>query len=141
MYNLVVEADLYKNWSVLQTQRLQVESIVSLLSNLSGSILGVMGILGFVMNQVEENYMKYQRKKGIRNNFSKLVANSKKMFYKNFFIKNNQNSMVNSDLNIERSLNANIQPNSMMLTYNGESLSTFRFDDPMNYKVEGLDIP
>jgi len=53
MYNLSVEADLYKNWVVLETQRFQVQSIISLLSNLSGSILGVMGILGFIMNIVE----------------------------------------------------------------------------------------
>jgi hypothetical protein len=84
--------------------------------------------------------MKYQRKKGIRNNLSKLLENSQKKFYKNFFIKNKKFSMVNSDLNIERSMNVIIRPNSRMLTYNGEYLSTFRFDDPMNYKVEGFDI-
>ena len=60
---LQVDVILYKNWAVLYTQRLQVQNIGTLLSNLSGSILGILGVFGFFMGLFEGTYINHMKKR------------------------------------------------------------------------------
>jgi hypothetical protein len=79
-----VDVVLYKNWAVLYTQRLQVQPIGTLLSNISGSICGILGIFGFLMGLFEEKYTKYARKRSYELNLKKLGENGEGIMDKNF---------------------------------------------------------
>jgi hypothetical protein len=79
-----VEVVLYKNWAVLYTQRLQVQPIGTLISNISGSLCGILGIFGYFMGLFEEKYTKYARKRSHRLNLKKLVENGEGILDKNF---------------------------------------------------------
>jgi hypothetical protein len=79
-----VDVVLYKNWAVLYTQRLQVQPIGTLLSNISGSICGILGVFGYFMGLFEVNYTKYARKRSQELNLKKLRENSEGILDKNF---------------------------------------------------------
>jgi hypothetical protein len=133
VYDLIVEVELHKNWSVLYTQRFIVQSTITLLSSLSGSVIGIMGISGFIMNLVENNYLNFKRKRDIRLNPSMFLSRSKRIIMNNF----DHLETVRADLNEEGNDHYSININTM----SEYSLSTSRIDDPMKYKVEGLDAP
>jgi hypothetical protein len=139
--NLLVDAILYKNWSALQTQRLKVQSTESLLSNLSGSIVGIMGISGFFMNLFEHYYLIYKRKRDTRLNFLMLLSQRKRIFTQNFLMNFNQFKMLQPDLNEVRNRYGHVKITDGIERYGVESIPTFRYDDPINYQVAGLDIP
>jgi hypothetical protein len=122
--SLGVDVILYKNWSVLQTQRLKVQSTESLLSNLSGSIVGIMGISGFIMNLVEDNYLKYKRNRNTRLKFLRVLGQRKKIFNKNFLMSVNQ-----------------LRESKPYLDEVPNIYGYFSPEDPLKYKVEGLDTP
>lgn len=75
---------LYKNWAVLYTQRLQVQPIGTLLSNISGSICGILGIFGYFMSLFEDYYIKYNRKRSYQVHLQKIQENSEAILDKNF---------------------------------------------------------
>jgi hypothetical protein len=75
---------LYKNWAVLYTQRLEVQSIGTLLSNLSASILGIMGIFGFFMSYFEEAFISYMSKRRKKLDFRAFIKNREGIIDKNF---------------------------------------------------------
>jgi hypothetical protein len=79
-----VDVVLYKNWAVLYTQRLQVQPIGTLLSNISGSICGILCIFGFLMGLFEVNYTKYARKRSHELSLKKLGENGEGILDKNF---------------------------------------------------------
>ncbi len=113
-----------------------MQSTVGLLSTLSGSIVGIMGISGFIMNLFENNYLKYKRKRENKLNLLMLIGQRKIIQIKNFLMDFNK-----PKLNVTGNNRGTIYTNDRINSYFGESISTFRCDDPMNYKVEGLDIP
>ncbi len=139
--NILVDAILYKNWSALQTQRLKVRSRESLLSNLSGSIVGILGISGFFMNLFEYCYLIYKRKRDTRSNFLMLLCQRKRIFTQNFSMSFNHFKFLQPNLNEVRNRYGHKNIMYGIESYGAESLSTFRYDDPINYKVEGLNIP
>lgn len=57
--NLEVMISFDKNDSVLYTQRLRAQPLSVFLSNLAGSVIGLLGTIGFFMNQFEGNYEIY----------------------------------------------------------------------------------
>lgn len=61
-----------------------MQSIGTLLSNLSGSILGIIGIFGFFMGYFEEAYTKYMDKRRYKLDFSRLKRNREGILAKNF---------------------------------------------------------
>ena len=85
---LQVEVLLYKNWAVLYTQRVTVQTIDTLLSNISGSICGILGILGYFMGLYEENYINYIRKRKHILDIRKCFENRGRILMKNFGILN-----------------------------------------------------
>jgi hypothetical protein len=82
--NLEVEVLLYKNWAVLYTQRLQVQPIGVLFSNLSGAIVGILGLFGFFMGLFEGNYIDYKKKKSNLLEIRNVRENREGIFFKNF---------------------------------------------------------
>ena len=81
--NLEVYVTLNKNWAVLLTQRLQVQPLSSLLSSLSGSIIGIMGIFGFFMGFFENYHLKYRKKLKNEVKIRKLIKNREEIILKN----------------------------------------------------------
>jgi hypothetical protein len=81
--NLEVQILLNKIWAVLVTQRLQVQPLGTLLSNLSGSIIGIMGIFGFFMGFFEEYHIKYSKKMKYKLKLRKLKQNREEIIAKN----------------------------------------------------------
>jgi hypothetical protein len=73
-----------KNDAALLTQRLKKQDLIAYLSNLAGSIVGVMGVVGFFMNILEEKYEIYQRKRIIRISLQYLERNRRQLADKNF---------------------------------------------------------
>ena len=47
------------NGSVLYTQRQQIQPLIVFLSNLAGSVIGLLGTIGFLMTQFEGYYERY----------------------------------------------------------------------------------
>jgi hypothetical protein len=84
--HLQVEVLLYKNWAVLYTQRLEVQPMITLLSNLSGSLVGVLGGLGFIMRYIERMYLSYLSKRTKKIDLRKLYKKTKHLKYINFNI-------------------------------------------------------
>ncbi len=74
----------YKNWAVLYSQRLQTQPIGTLLSNLSGSILGILGALGFIMTRFEKIHMKYSKIESSKIDIKQLKLNREDLISKNF---------------------------------------------------------
>jgi hypothetical protein len=59
--NLQVTVLLNKNDSVLHTQRLQIQPFTTFMSNLAGSIVGLLGTIMFLMNLLEGRYEHYMK--------------------------------------------------------------------------------
>jgi hypothetical protein len=79
-----VNISLDKNDSVLLTQRLKKQDLIVYLSSLAGSILGVMGIVGFFMNLIEEKYEKYKKNRIVKRSLEWLHMNKRQLIEKNF---------------------------------------------------------
>jgi len=75
---------LYKDWAVLYTQRLQVQPIIILFSNLSGAIVGILGLFGFIMGIFEGKYTDYKNKKSNMLRVRNIRINRERIFLKNF---------------------------------------------------------
>jgi hypothetical protein len=73
-----------KNDSVLLTKRLKKQDLILYLSNLAGSIIGVMGMVGFFMNLIEEKYEKYKKNRVIKRSLEFLEKNRKQLVDMNF---------------------------------------------------------
>ncbi len=73
MKNLKVKIDLEKNSAVLLTQRLIKQTLISFFSNLAGSVLGIMSLIGFIMNLIEPRYEHYIRKWRNRSSSNKII--------------------------------------------------------------------
>ncbi len=97
-----VDVRLYKNWAVLYTQRLQVQNIGTLLSNLSGSILGILGVIGFFMGLFEGTYINYMKKRSYILDMMRIMKNRDGIMQKNFGVnqptvvrvRTNRNTMI-----------------------------------------------
>jgi hypothetical protein len=79
-----VEISLDKNDSVLITKRLQKQALVIYFSNLAGSILGVLGAIGFTLNLFEKNYEKYIKNRKIVMTLKQLIRAKYSLSEKNF---------------------------------------------------------
>lgn len=84
--NLEVMLSLSRNDSVLHTQRLQSNPLTVFFSNLAGSIVGLLGMLQFFMNFIEEKFESYKDCKGQKTNFKQLKNNRKDMVDKYFVV-------------------------------------------------------
>jgi hypothetical protein len=82
--HLQVEVLLYKNWAVLYTQRLQVYPISTLLSNLSGSLVGVLGVLGFIMRYIERICLSFPMRRSKKRDLRTLYKKRQQLLCKNF---------------------------------------------------------
>ncbi len=82
--SLQVEVLLYKNWAVLFNQRLQVQPIGILFSNLSGALVGILGLFGSLMGIFEGKYIKYERNKSHLGGIRNVEECREGLFYKNF---------------------------------------------------------
>ncbi len=68
----------------MYTQRLQVQPVAVLLSNLSGAIVGILGLLGSFMGMYEGHYINNTKKKSHLNYIRKVEESREGMFFKNF---------------------------------------------------------
>ncbi len=75
---------------------MQIRPIGTLLSNLSGSILGILGALGFLMANFEKLHIKYRKNYDSIISRRKLRTNREQILSKNFDSKEIQNSIGNS---------------------------------------------
>lgn len=81
--NLEVFVYLFKNEAALLTQRLKIQPWSTFLSNLAGSILGILGTVGFVMNLIEDKYEIYLKNKKQIKNFKSLKRGRIEILEKN----------------------------------------------------------
>jgi hypothetical protein len=132
MKNLEVSLKLYQNGAVLHTQRLQIQSISSFLGNLAGSVIGMMGIFGFFMNQFEVRYEKYIKNRVNTIQFDKVKQNRFGIMYKNFetgeILKYIDTGQYNKGMNLQ-------EPNTPYSPY------SIRVEDPLKMRIEGLSPP
>ena len=77
---------LYKNDAVLLTQRLQSRPLNIFMSSLAGSVLGLLGMLRFIMNFIEEKYEIYLENRNRRRSLKELSNNRIEIIDKNLFI-------------------------------------------------------
>jgi hypothetical protein len=96
MKYLQVDVILDKNWAVLFTQRLEVQQFGILLSNLSGSILGILGIIGFLMSLFEDLFIKFENKRKYKLNIAQIMQNRGHLLHENFEVLNNSDHHINS---------------------------------------------
>jgi hypothetical protein len=82
--NLEVRISLTKNDAVLYTQRFEESDLITFLSNLAGSILGLLGLIGFIMNNIEENYESFVKKRNQRQAYKEFLRSSSEFLSKNF---------------------------------------------------------
>lgn len=55
------------------TQRLIRQSLISFFSNLAGSVLGIMSLIGFIMNMIEPKYEDYMRTRRNRRTIKEII--------------------------------------------------------------------
>lgn len=125
---LKVKILLDKNDAVLLTQRIEKETLDAYLSNLAGSILGILGTIGFLMNLVEEKYENYIRKRKKIRNYRKVCMNHKQIFEKNFITNEKRLSKSNSAsfLSILRPYIDFLNPYGDYLKHSSSSLTSKR---------------
>jgi hypothetical protein len=94
---------------VLLTQRLQKQTLITYFSNLAGSVLGIIGTIGLIMNLIEEKYEGYYAKYKYKLNTGQIFANRLAILNKNFNLNkepefrryNNLSHGTISDIDIE----------------------------------------
>lgn len=82
--NLEVKVLLNKQVSVLHTRRLQNQPVSIFLSNLAGSIVGLLGTIGFFMNVIEDKYENYLRNRIHKRSLKQLAKDRIVMIDKHF---------------------------------------------------------
>jgi hypothetical protein len=82
--NLEVMLSLSRNDSVLHTQRLQSSPLTVFFGNLAGSIVGLLGMIQFFMNFIEEKFEIYLNCKERKTNFKQLKEKRREIVDKNF---------------------------------------------------------
>jgi hypothetical protein len=127
---LSVEVNLYKNWAVLYTQRIQILHIGALLSNLSGSILGILGALRFIMVNFEKQHIKYRTNQRSKINFRNILLNRKRLFDKNFNLPYITRSVTNTAKHISWGLDwFRHRLRSRVLNITDDEISKSRVED------------
>jgi hypothetical protein len=84
MKNLQVTINFEKNTAGLQTQRLLKLDLIAFFSNLSGSILGILGMVGYVMGLFEQKVEKIKGNFSKCYNLNRILHTRDKLFYQNF---------------------------------------------------------
>lgn len=84
MKNLKVKISLEKNSAALLTQRLEKQDLIEYFSKLAGSILGILGAVGFIMNLFERNYEQAERNKKKQHTFKEIIDSRADLYYGNF---------------------------------------------------------
>lgn len=92
MNSLKVKISLDKSDAVLLTQRLTKQDLIVYLTNLAGSIVGMMGLVGFFMNIIEEYYENYEKRRINRVSLLILERNRTQLVNKNFLTLNMGNN-------------------------------------------------
>jgi hypothetical protein len=82
--NLEVMLSLSRNDSVLHTQRVQSNSFNVFFSSLAGSIVGLLGMIQFLMNFIEKNFELYRNRREQKTNFKQLKEKRREIVDKNF---------------------------------------------------------
>lgn len=107
--NLQVTINFEKDTAGLQTQRLLKQDLNTFFSNLSGSILGILGVAGFVMSLVEQKIETIKRKRLKSYSLHRIFYTRDKLFYQIF-----GESIMHNYRNTENILPLN-QPNHIQL--------------------------
>lgn len=98
-----MDISLDKNDSVLITKRLQKQELVIYFSNLAGSILGVLGSIGFILNIIEKYYEFYMKNRITALSLKHLIQSNYSLSEKNFatlpIIEKAQTNHTDSHLN------------------------------------------
>ena len=84
MKNLGVRIDMQKNSAALLTQRLLKQDLIEYFSKLAGSILGILGAVGFIMNLFERNYEKVERIKARQHTLNEIIDSRGMLYNRNF---------------------------------------------------------
>jgi hypothetical protein len=102
-----------KGEAVLITQRLANFSLNTFLSNLAGSVLGILGGVGFLMNVLEEYYEIYQSRTHRRKNLKQIMKHRCEILDKN--LSTNEKRIAKEDLasDTSRVLLSTFQNNSL----------------------------
>jgi hypothetical protein len=82
--NLLVKIALQKNSAALLTQRLEKQDLIEYFSKLAGSVLGILGAVGFIMNLFERNYEKVERNKKKQLTFMEIIDTRAELYHGNF---------------------------------------------------------
>ena len=100
-----------------------------------------MGLSGFIMNSFESHYLELKKKRSIRLNLMKLLGRRKRIIAKNFLMSFNELRMYRPDSKELSNRNSNIYRAPEIKSLSEECIPTLRYDDPIFYKVQGLDTP
>lgn len=73
--NLKVKISLEKSGAALVTKRLEKQSMTQFFANLAGSVLGILGAVGFVMTKFEDRYEKLKRRIVHNHSFREIMSN------------------------------------------------------------------
>lgn len=134
--NQEVEIRLYQNNAILHTQRLQVQPAAIFLGNLAGSIIGILGIVGFVMNKFESSYEHIIRNINYKMRRSRIINNHIQIISKNFDM-----LYTRILLQTKRSTSSIDYIYPKPEEENGLNCNSKKVEDPMSFQVQGLSPP
>lgn len=131
---------LYKNNGVLYTHRTQNLPPSTFFSNLAGSIIGLLGMIGVFMNIIEEKYDHYLKFRVHRRSLKELENTRNELIEKNLFTFSVPNAFNASAQATSRELLSSVEISSTVDNFPNYNsfFSANRIEDPTRYKVEGL---
>ncbi len=109
---------------MLVTQRLSKQTFEAYASNLAGSIVGIFGIMGIIMNFVEERFESFMQKRDRKTKLITLARNHRKILKGNFNTGNSNNLRRDSTRYLTKT-----RSNSICLAHSGRD-SELSFDLP-----------
>ena len=121
------------NQSVLMTERLYSETYYLFLSSLAGSILGITGAIGFLMRQIERNYLIIEDK--INHKALMFAKKLKRRQIKNCF----EPRKYNSEVKLRN--HPRLKNNVLMMRSTHLSIVPERVLMLINSPLPGIDVP
>lgn len=102
-----------RNDAALHTRHLKSSNFIILLSDLAGSVLGLIGIIGLFMNLIEDKYENFKKKRAKRLNLMQLSEHKSRLLQMNFMNKELVESISHIICTLDQSQSSNIDGNNV----------------------------